>query len=105
MAPKARLYILINLYKENPRSLGWVDKLGLPVHVRSENEYVEMLRRHTFEEVEIHHVPDESPTQDDYQGAGFSNAQELRDYKRIGALLLIARKPDFLTPARGIEIY
>jgi len=105
MAPKAQLYILINLYKENPHSLRWVDKLGIPIHVRSENEYAEMLKRHTFEEIEIHHVPDESPTRVDYQGAGFGNAQELSDYKRIGALLLIARKPDFLTPPRGIEIY
>jgi hypothetical protein len=105
MAPKARLYILINLYKENPHSLCWVDKLGIPIQLRSENEYAEMLKRHTFEEIEIHHVPDESPTPDDYQGAGFANAQQLRDYKRIGALLLVARKPDFLTPPRGIEIY
>ncbi len=48
MAPKARLYILINLYKENPYSLCWVDKLGIPIHVRSENEYAEMLKRQTL---------------------------------------------------------
>ena len=105
MAPKARLYILINLYMENPHSLCWVDKLGIPIHLRSENEYAEMLKCQTFEEIEIHHVPDESPTPDDYRGGGFTSAQELRDYKRIGALLLTARKPDLLTPPRGIEIY
>jgi ubiquinone/menaquinone biosynthesis C-methylase UbiE len=105
MAPKARLYILINLYKENPYSLCWVDKLGVPVHVRSENEYAEMLKRQTFEEIEIHHVPDESPTPDDYKGSGFSSAQEVREFKRTGALLLIARKPDVLTPPSGVEIY
>ena len=75
------------------------------MHVRSEIEYAEMLKRHTFEEIEIHHVPDESPTADDYQGVWFNNAQEVREYKRIGALLLTARKPDFLTPPRGIEAY
>lgn len=105
MAPKSRLYILINLYKENPYSLRGVDTLGVPTHVRSENEYAEMLKRHTFEEIEIQHVPDESPTPDDYRSAWFSNAQELRESKRIGALLLTARKPDFLTPPRGIEAY
>jgi hypothetical protein len=63
-----------------------------------------MLERHSFEEVEIHHVPDESPARDDYQGAGFDSAQQLRDYQRFGALLLIARKPDLLTPRREIEI-
>jgi SAM-dependent methyltransferase len=105
MAPKARLYILINLYKENPYSLRWVDKLGVPVHVRSENEYAEMLKRQTFEEIEIHRVPDESPTPDDYKGSVFSNAQEVREFKRIGALLLVARKPNVLTPPSGVEIY
>jgi SAM-dependent methyltransferase len=104
MAPKARLYILINLYKENPYSLRWVDKLGIPIHARSENEYAEMLKRQAFEEIEIHHVPDESPTPDDYHGTGFSTAQEVREYKRAGALLLIARKPDLLTPPGGVEI-
>jgi ubiquinone/menaquinone biosynthesis C-methylase UbiE len=105
MAPQARLYILINLYQENPYSLRWVDKLGVPVHVRSENEYAEMLKRQTFEEIEIHHVPDESPTPDDYQGSGFSNAQEAREFKRIGALLLVARKPNVLTPPSEVELY
>jgi SAM-dependent methyltransferase len=105
MAPKARLYILINLYKENPYSLRWADKLGVPDHVRSENEYAEMLKRQTFEEIEIHHVPDESPTPDDYKGSGFSNAQEVREFKRTGALLLVARKPNVLTPRSGVEIY
>ena len=35
MAPQGRLFILINLYKDNPYSLQWVDKLKVPVHVRS----------------------------------------------------------------------
>jgi ubiquinone/menaquinone biosynthesis C-methylase UbiE len=105
MAPKAQLYILINLYKENSSSLRWVDKLGVPVQLRSENEYAEMLERHSFEEVEIHHVPDESLPRNDYQGAGFDSAQQLRDYQRVGALLLTARKPDVLTPSSEIESY
>jgi len=103
MAPKARLYILINLYRENPYSLWWVDKLGVAAHVRSENEYAEMLKRQAFEEVEIHHVPDESPTVEDYRGIWFNNAQEIREYKRIGALLLTARKPDLLSPPSAVE--
>ena len=100
MAPKARLYILINLYKENPYSLYWVDKLGVPIHVRSE-----MLKRHTVEEIEIDHVPDEAPVPDEYRGEWFSDAQQLREYRRLGALLLTARKPNFLTPPRAMEVY
>ncbi|MFZ0806192.1 MAG: methyltransferase domain-containing protein, partial [Candidatus Sulfotelmatobacter sp.] len=33
MAPRGRLFILINLYKDNVYSLQWVDKLNGPVHV------------------------------------------------------------------------
>ena len=35
MAPHGRLFILINLYKDNPYSLQWVPKLKVPVHILS----------------------------------------------------------------------
>jgi hypothetical protein len=46
-----------------------------------------------FEEVEIHHVPDETPTPDDYHNEVFT-VQEMREIKRSGALLLTASKPN-----------
>lgn len=104
MAPNAMLYILINLYRDNPYSLRWVDELKVPVRVLSEQEYVELLRRHTFKNVEAHRIPDETPTPDTYSGRWFKNAEELRDFKRIGALLLVAQKPDVISPPRGIEV-
>ena len=52
MAPRGRLFILINLYRDNQYSLQWVDKLKVPVHVRSAAEYVELLKKHAFENVE-----------------------------------------------------
>src|SRR5438309_6087388 len=67
MAPKGRLFILINLYKDNPSSLQWVPKLKVPVHVHSAAEYVEMLKRHTFENVEYALIPDDTPTPENYQ--------------------------------------
>src|ERR1700756_5417173 len=66
MAPKGRLFILINLYKDNPYSLQWVDKLHVPVQVRSAHEYVDLLRKHMFENAEYRQVPDDTPTPDDY---------------------------------------
>lgn len=105
MAPRARMYILINLYKDNPYSLRWVDELQVGVHVRSEAEYVELLKAHGFEEVQAVRVPDETPTPETYSGKWFANAEELRDFKRIGALLLIARKPNVESPAQGSEMY
>jgi arsenite methyltransferase len=93
LAPGGRLFILINLYRDNQYSLLWVDELKVPVQVRSEAEYVALLRQHGFTNVEPRRIPDRSPTPENYSGKWFKNSDELRDFKRIGALLLIAAKP------------
>jgi ubiquinone/menaquinone biosynthesis C-methylase UbiE len=105
MAPKGRLFILINLYKDNPYSLQWVDQLNVPVHVRSEAEYIELLKKHAFENVEARRIPDDTPTPDDYQTKSFNSLEDLRAFKLVGALLLMASKPDLRTPAPGHTIY
>jgi ubiquinone/menaquinone biosynthesis C-methylase UbiE len=104
LAPKGELYILINLYKDNPYTLRWVEELKVPVQVRSEREYVELLTEHGYEEVRAARIPDLTPTPEEYSGKWFKNAEELRDFKRIGALLLMARKPDVVSPPRGYEL-
>lgn len=93
IAPGGSIFILINLYKDNPYSLRWVDELNVPVQVRSELEYAELLRSHGFEDVQTKRIPDLTPTPDEYTGKWFANADELKEFKRIGALLLIANKP------------
>src|SRR5437870_8368621 len=90
MAPHGRMFILINLYKDNPYSLQWVDKLKVLVHVRSEAEYVELLRKHAFANVEARRIPDDSPTPDDYRGQSFRCVEDLRSFKKLGALVLTA---------------
>jgi arsenite methyltransferase len=105
LAPRGRMFILINLYKDNPYSLQWVDKLRVPVQVRSAEEYVELLNKHAFESVEARRIPDDTPTPDDYQTKSFHSLEDLRASKRIGALLLMASKPDLRTPAPGYTIY
>jgi ubiquinone/menaquinone biosynthesis C-methylase UbiE len=104
MAPKGELYILINLYKDNRYSLRWVEELKVPVQVRSEQEYIELLKDHGFEEVRAKRIPDLTPTPEEYSGKWFKNAEELRDFKRIGALPLIARKPDVQSPPRNYQL-
>src|SRR5437588_1785286 len=93
MAPGGRLFILINLYKDNHYSLRWVSELKVPVQARSEPEYIALLQQHGFEQVEARRIPDRSPSPDEYSGKWFKNAAELKDFKLIGALLLIAAKP------------
>lgn len=104
MAPKGELFILINLYKDNAYSLRWVEELKVPVQVRSEQEYIDLLKEHAYEEVRAVRVPDLTPTPEEYSGRWFKNAEELRDFKRIGALLLTARKPDVQSPPKGYEV-
>ena len=92
MAPQGKLFILINLYSDNHYSMRWVKELKVPVHARSEAEYVDLLRSAGFEEVQAIRIPDETPTPETYSGKWFANADELRDFKRIGALLLLGKK-------------
>ena len=105
MAPLGELYILINLYRDNHYSLRWVEELKVPVQVRSEQEYIDLLRAHTFENVRAVRVPDLTPTPDEYSGRWFKNSEELRNFKRIGALLLIAGKPNFRVPPPAMQVY
>lgn len=93
MAPGGRLFILINLYKDNHYSLRWVTELKVPVQALSEAEYIALLQKHGFEQVEAKRIPDRSPSPEEYSGKWFKNAAELKDFKRIGALLLIGSKP------------
>ena len=92
-APGGKLFILINLFTDNIYSLRWVQELKVPVHARSAAEYLDLLEAHGFRRVAAHRIPDPSPTPEEYTGKWFRNAQELREFKRIGALLLTAEKP------------
>jgi ubiquinone/menaquinone biosynthesis C-methylase UbiE len=105
MAPRGRLFILINLYKDNEYSLQWVPKLKVPVHVRSEAEYVDLLQKHAFENVEARRIPDDTPTPDDYKTTSFRSLDDLKAFKKVGALLLMASKPDVRNAAPAYTIY
>ena len=93
-------------YPDQDRALmEWVDKLKVPVQVRSAAEYVELLKKHAFEDVEARRIPDDTPTPDDYKTKSFNSLDDLRAFKREGALLLTASKPDLRTPLPGYTIY
>jgi ubiquinone/menaquinone biosynthesis C-methylase UbiE len=92
MAPGAKLFILINLYKDNHYSLRWTTELKVPVQALSEAEYKALLTKHGFANVQAQRIPDRSPSPETYSGKWFKNAEELKDFKKIGALLLIGEK-------------
>jgi len=92
MARGGRLFILINLYKDNHYSQRWASELKVPVQALSEAEYIALLKQHGFRDVMAQRVPDRSPSPETYSGKWFKNANELKGFKRIGALLLIGTK-------------
>src|SRR5258708_10435536 len=58
MAPGGRLFILINLYKDNHYSLRWSNELKVAVQARSEAEYIGLMKNHDFQLVEARSIPD-----------------------------------------------
>jgi len=92
LAPGGKLFILINLYKDNHYSLRWMSELKVAVQALSEQEYMTLLRKHGFTNVQARRIPDRSPSPEVYSGKWFKDAEELKDFKRIGALLLIGEK-------------
>jgi hypothetical protein len=64
-----------------------------------------LLKKHAFEDVEACRIRDDSPTPDDYKTKSFNSLEDLRAFKREGALLLMASKPDLRTPGPGYTIY
>lgn len=93
LVPGGLLYIAISLYNENPHSLGWVDQLKVPVQVRSEAEYERMLLAQGFADVAIAHIPDLTEASGQYNGKCFASEEQWQEFRRIGALLLVARRP------------
>ena len=43
--PGGHLYLLMCLYRDDPKAQGWFEDVGLPVHNRSVTEYKDMLRQ------------------------------------------------------------
>ena len=102
-ATRALVYSHQLAAKPRPHSLQWVDKLKVPVHVRSEAEYIELLKKHGFENAEARRIPDDTPTPDDYQTKSFHSLEDFGIQAASVGLLLMVSKPgcsDHDYPAR-----
>jgi hypothetical protein len=53
-----------------------------------------MLKKHGFDKVEYRQIPDDTPTPDGYKTTSFHSLDDLKAFKRVGALLLIGSKPE-----------
>ncbi|MFQ5926733.1 MAG: class I SAM-dependent methyltransferase [Terriglobia bacterium] len=86
------VWILINLYKENVYAHPWAEKLAVPVHLLSGDEWCRLLAQAGFIETRHTRVVDERPVPDKYESRCFKNADEVRRFRAEGALLVYGRK-------------
>jgi arsenite methyltransferase len=90
-------WILINFYRDNPYCHQWAEKLQVPVHLYSAEDWKKLFRDAGFTEVTHALIPDPTPTPAEYTGRWFRNAEELKKFCEIGALLIRGSKLSALT--------
>jgi arsenite methyltransferase len=92
LAPNGSAWILINYYLENPHSHQWGSILKVRTHLLSAGAWREMFRKAGFGSAQCRLIPDPTPAPDDYTGEWFRDAQQIRKFREIGALLVYGSK-------------
>ncbi len=85
-------WILINYYRDNKYSHQWAEKLEVPMHLLSAQEWEKLLAVAGFQHVGHKFIPDPTPTPDVYNGRWFRDAAELRAFREMGGLLVYGTK-------------
>jgi len=93
LSPGGAAWILINYYRDNPHCHQWGGQLKVPTCLLSTEEWEDLFRQAGFEAVENRRIPDRSPTPEVYPGRWFRDAEQMRNFKQEGALLLHGAKP------------
>jgi SAM-dependent methyltransferase len=93
LAPGGSAWILINYYRDNPHCHQWGELLKVPTHLFSAEEWAELFRQAGFGSVGHRRIPDRSPTPDVYTGRWYRDAEQMRNFKQEGALLVHGGKP------------
>lgn len=81
-------WIVINYYKDNPYCHQWGKILTIPTHLLSADEWAGLFRKAGFANVTHQNIPDPTPNPEVYTGRWFSDAKQLAEFRRIGALLV-----------------
>jgi arsenite methyltransferase len=89
----ASAWILINFYFDNPYCHQWAEKLQVPTHLFSAEDWKQLFRDAGFADVSHELIPDPTPAPAEYSGRWFRDAAELKKFREIGALLIRGRKP------------
>jgi ubiquinone/menaquinone biosynthesis C-methylase UbiE len=92
LLPGGRLAMVVSVYRENAPSLERAAQLKIPVQAHSESGYQQMLEAEGFVDVAVEHLPDSGGHDEPWPG-GFAGEEKLGEFRRMGALLVTARKP------------
>ncbi len=86
-------WILINFYLENPHSHQWGPLLGVPTRLLSTEQWMRFYREAGFVDVRHRQIPDPTPVPDQYSGRWFQDAEQMRNFHQVGALLVHGTRP------------
>lgn len=92
LRPAGRAWIVINYYRDNPHCHQWGGLLAVKTHLLSTGEWAELFREAGFAKVEHQQVVDPSPSPETYTGKWFKDAEQLKAFKAVGALLVHGQK-------------
>lgn len=93
LQPSGVVRILINLYKENVYSHQWREMLNVETHLLSGEEWCGLMRQAGFVDSRHSRIVDPRPVPEGYESKWFKSAEEMRAFRREGALLVKAEKP------------
>jgi arsenite methyltransferase len=86
-------WILINYYVENPHSHQWGPIVNLSTHLLSSTDWIAFYSSAGFTDIQHRQIPDPTPVPDNYSGRWFRDAEQMRKFHEIGALLVHGTKP------------
>ena len=85
-------WILINYYLENPHAHQWGSIIDLSTHLLSIDQWKRFYREAGFVDVQHRQIPDPTPVPDEYSGRWFRDAEQMRKFHQVGALLVHGMK-------------
>ena len=81
-------WILINYYRENAHAHQWGAIVNVPTHLFSTDDWMSFYCDAGFVGVQHRQIPDPTLVPDDYSGRWFRDAEQMRKFHQVGALLV-----------------
>jgi len=92
LLPGGRLAIAVSVHKENAPACEWAAGLKIPVQAHSAADYRQMLQAEGFVDISVEQWTDAEGDEDPFPIGGLADVEQLREFRRQGALLVTARR-------------